>query len=86
MDILDPKKVYIGDFVADAQRFVFEKNIMPSDQVEGSSVAYLEGAQEDKFIRVYNDGRIEPISREVFVDESIYNFLPARFKTYKPNG
>ena len=86
MTMLDPKKVYVGDFVADAQRFVFDNNIMPSDVPEGAAVVHLAGGQEGKFARIYYDGRTEPISQEVYTEESIYNLLPDRFKTYKPGG
>ena len=86
MKVLDPRNVYVGDYVTDAQRFVYDKEIMPSDQVEGGAVVYIAGEQDDKFARIYYDGRTEPISREVYVEESIYNFLPDRFKTYRPNG
>lgn len=86
MGVVDPRQVYVGDYVADAQRFVFDKEIMPADQPEGGAVVYIAGAQDDKFKRIYYDGRTENISQEVYVDESIYNFLPDRFKTYKPNG
>ena len=86
MTILDPKKVYVGDFVADAQRFVQDNNIMPSENAEGDAVVHITGGQSGTFASIYNDGRTEPISQETYVDESIYNLLPDRFKTYKPNG
>ena len=86
MGIIDPRKIYVGDYVTDAQRFVFDKEIMPSDQPEGSAVVHIAGGQDNKFARIYYDGRTESIGEEVYVDESIYNFLPDRFKTYKPRG
>ena len=86
MEVLDPKKVYVGDFVGDAQRFVIDKKIMPSEDVDGSSVVHVAGGQGNNFARVYYDGNIETIDEKTYVDESIYNFLPDRFKTYKPNG
>ena len=84
MEVLDPKTVYVGDYVADAQRFVFDNDIMPADNPEGEAVVHIAGG--DKFARIYYDGRTEPISHETYVEESIYNFLPDRFKTYKPFG
>lgn len=85
MSTLDPTKVYIGDFVSDAQRFVQEKGIMPSDQITGDAVAQVT-ADKNSFSRVYNDGRVEPIDQQAYTEEVIYNFLPPRFKTYKPGG
>jgi hypothetical protein len=84
--VLDMSKTFIMDYIGDAQRFVIEKNIMPSDQADGGSVSQIVALKGDQFFRVYADGSTEPIKRDVYVDESIYNFLPDRFKTYKPNG
>lgn len=85
MSTVDPTKVYIGDFVADAQRFVQDKGIMPSEQLTGDAVAQV-SSDGNNFMRVYHDGHTQSISQEVYVDESVYNFLPARFRTYKPGG
>jgi len=86
MEVLDPRKVYVGDFVADAQRFVKDNNIMPADNIQGDSVVHIAGGQDGKFARIYYDGHTEPIGQDVYTSESIYNLLPDRFKTYKPNG
>ena len=81
---VDLSKEFLGDYVADAQRFVSERGLKPSDQPQGDQVQSL--VSDKGFSRVYYDGRVEPIERETFIDESIYNFLPDRFKTYKPGG
>jgi hypothetical protein len=83
--VVDLSQMYLGDVVADAHSFIKERNIMPSDQEEGDAVA-LVYADQHNYSRIYKDGRKEPISKETYVAESIYNFLPERFKTYRPNG
>ena len=79
------KTQFIGDYVADAQQFVRDNNIMPSDEVNTGSVLHVAGGQGDEFARIYYDGKQEVIDRETYVKESMYNFLPARFKTYTPS-
>ena len=86
MEHAGPGKITVQEFVGDAQRFVIDKEIMPSDEPVNDAVGLISGAQDGKFARIYYDGRTEPIGQDVFVDESIYNVLPERFKTYKPNG
>ena len=86
METLDPGKFYIGEYIADAQRFVEEKGIMPGDQSDGGAVAHIAPGKNKQHSRIYYDGMAESIDEKTFVDESIYNFLPDRFKTYKPNG
>ena len=85
MKVIDPGKNYIGDYVADAQQFVVANNIAPSDAPDGESVVHV-AQGKGGYARVYYDGKTEPINEEVFLQEVVYNFLPDRFKTYKPNG
>ena len=50
-EVLDPKKVSLVDFVMDAQRFVIENNIMPSDEVEADDIVRI-AAEGNKFSRL----------------------------------
>jgi len=86
MELAGPGKVIVQEYIGDAQKFVIDKNIMPSDEPVGDAVGLISGAQDGKFARVYYDGKSEPIDQDTFIDESVYNVLPERFKTYKPNG
>jgi len=81
-EVLDPKKVSLVDFVMDAQRFVIENNIMPSDEVEADDIVRI-AAEGNKFSRIRADGGVENIDYKTYVRESVYNLLPQRFKKYK---
>lgn len=83
--VIDPKKAYIGDFVSDAQRWVFDNKISPGEP-KGDNVVYIAPGKDGTFARIYYDGHAEPIDEETYKEESIYNFLPNRFKTYRPGG
>lgn len=85
-NVVDLSAVYIGDYLYDAQRFVLDKHIEPSDDMEPNAVVYIASGKQANHARVYYDGKTEPITEETYVAENIYNFLPDRFKQYKPNG
>ncbi len=80
---LDMKSNFVGDFVDDAQLFITQYNLDSSDELLPGALDRVE-QRGDKYIRIYNDGREEDISKEVYVNEAVYNYLPQRFKTYTP--
>ena len=80
---LDVKSNFIGDFVDDAQLFITQNNLDSSDELLPGALDRVE-RRGDKYLRIYNDGREEVISREAYVNEVVYNYLPSRFKTYIP--
>lgn len=81
---LDAKSNFVGDFVDDAQMFITQNNLGFSEEVLPGAVSRVI-RDGDKYLRIYNDGRQEVISREVYVNEVVYNYLPQRFKTYIPS-
>ena len=80
---LDVKNNFIGDFVDDAQLFITQNSLDSSDDLLPGALNRVE-QRGDKYLRVYNDGREERITKELYVNEVVYNYLPQRFKTYTP--
>lgn len=80
---LDMKSNFVGDYVDDAQLFITQNGLESSDTPLPEALNRVE-QKGDKYLRVYNDGRQEGISRDQYVSEVVYNYLPQRFKTYTP--
>ena len=76
---LDLRKNFLSEHISDAQKFIEENKLYESED-EGMMGVIKKG---DGYVRVYSDHE-EEISKEAYINEVIYNYLPERFKTYKP--
>jgi hypothetical protein len=75
----------LHEYVNKLNEFTYTMGVDPVEERDDGVVDSVEHDQQSQqFFRRYKNGTVEVIPPEVYQNEVMYNFLPLRFKSYKP--
>jgi len=77
----------LPEYVQSVNNFVYDMGLEPTDKPDPESVGRIGFDQEtNAYYREYHGGRTEEIDKGTYQNELMYNYLPQRFRTYKPTS
>ncbi len=80
---LDLSQNLLAPLVAQVEKYANKKKLEPSEEPVVGAVERFVRTENKKFIAVLNDGVQINISPQFYQAESLYNFLPSRYRTMK---